>query len=158
MKKLVTLAVAATLLLGACGGGSSNGGSSDGGSSSADATKVAESIKTSVESVGKVVTVTEDNDPNNKIGRPNGYVSAAVIYDEALDCGEDLGVDCGATVEVWSSADAAKERSEYIQGLQESSPMLGSEYNYLDGATLLRVSGDVKPSVAKEYEAAFANG
>jgi len=104
-----------------------------------------------------VVTITEDNDPNNKIGRPNGYVSAAIIYDAGGEC-EDLGVDCGATIEVWPSAEAATERSEYIQGLQKDAPILGSEYNYLDGAALLRVSGDLKPSVAAEYESALSNG
>jgi hypothetical protein len=34
-----------------------------------------------VPSVRKVVTITEDNDPNCLIGRPNGYTDAAVIYD-----------------------------------------------------------------------------
>ena len=127
--------------------------------STQDGTAIAEALKADVGSVQKVVTITEDNDPNNKIGRPNGYVSAAVIYDSGVvDCGDDLGVDCGATVEVWPSADAAKERSEYIQGLQKNSPILGTEYNYLNGAALLRVSGNIKPTVAEEYESAFSNG
>lgn len=37
-------------------------------------------IRRLVASVVKVVTITEDNDPNNKIGRPGGYTSAAVIF------------------------------------------------------------------------------
>ncbi len=36
--------------------------------------------------------------------------------------------------------------------------MLGSAYNYLNGAALLRVSGEIKPTVAAAYEAAFSNG
>lgn len=120
-----------------------------------NATAIAEGL--GVASIQKVVTVTEDNDPNDKIGRPNGYTSAAVIYDSTVaDCGDDLGVDCGATIEVFATPEAAKERSEYIQGLQKDAPMLGSEYNYLNGPALLRVSGDIKPTVAAEYEAAFA--
>ena len=32
-----------------------------------------------------------------------------------------------------------------------------TEYDYLDGSALLRVSGELKPSEAKEYEAAFSD-
>lgn len=123
----------------------------------ADATAIAQDLKNNIGSIQKIVTVTEDNDPNDKIGRPNGYVSAAVIYDSGADCGEDLGVDCGATVEVWPSADDAKARSDYIQGILKDAPILGSEYNYLEGAALLRVTGGIKPTVAKEYQDALAD-
>lgn len=119
-----------------------------------DGTALAQGLQASIPSITKIVTLNEDNDPNNKIGRPNGYISGAVIYDAGVEC-TDLGVDCGATVEVWPSAADAKARSEYIQGLQKDAPMLGSEYNYFNGAALLRVSGDIKPSVAATYQAAF---
>src|SRR5689334_14931937 len=46
-----------------------------------DATAVAKRVKAGVSSVTKLVTITEDNDPNDKIGRPGGYVSAATMYD-----------------------------------------------------------------------------
>lgn len=146
--------------IGACSSGGSSGTSAPTGdsSSSANASSIARDLEASVGSVTKVIEVTEDNDPNDLIGRPNGYLSGAVIFDSGVDCGVDLGVDCGATIEVWPSADQAKSRSEYIQGLQRASPLLGSEYDYLDGAVLLRVTGDLKPTVAKKYEAAFLNG
>ena len=51
-----------------------------------DATAWAKQV--SIDSTKKVVTVTEDNDPNNLIGRPNGYVSAAVLYDSGVECTE----------------------------------------------------------------------
>jgi hypothetical protein len=103
----------------------------------------------------QVVEITEDNDPNDLIGRPNGYVKAAVIYDPRIPECDNPEVSCGATVEVFADESAAKRRSDYIQGLMEEAPILGSEYHYLDGATLLRVSGDLDPSAAEEYEAAF---
>ena len=63
----------------------------------------------------------------------------------------------GATVEVWADAAQAKQRSEFITtALTAANGVLGEEYHYLDGAALLRVAGAVKPSVAKQYEAAFA--
>ncbi len=119
-----------------------------------DATAVAEQNKQTTTT--KVVTITEDNDPNNLIGRPNGYVSAAVLYDSNATCTE-LGVSCGATVEVWSDAAAAKARSEYIQAILKDAPVLGSELHTLNGAVLLRVDGkQLKPSQAKAYADALS--
>ncbi|WP_270888939.1 hypothetical protein [Pedococcus sp. 5OH_020] len=103
----------------------------------------------------KLVTITEDNDPNNKIGRPGGYVSAATLYDSGASCTE-LGVECGATVEVWPDEAGARSRSKFIQdALKAANGALGEEYHYQHGAVLLRVYGDLKPSVAKKYEVAF---
>lgn len=117
------------------------------------AASVAETIAASVDV--RTVTITEDNDPNDLIGRPNGYVAAVVLKDgRVADCGSDLGVDCGATLEEWPDAAAAKKRSDYIQDILAGSSMLGSEYHYFVGAVLVRVTGELKPSQAAEYEAA----
>jgi hypothetical protein len=121
----------------------------------ANATAVAAGIKTTVLSVSKVVTITENNDPNNLIGRPTGYSAAAVLYDARTKCSDGLGTDCGAAVEQWSTAADAKSRAAYIEKLQKASPMLGTEYHSEEGPFLLRVSGALKPSQAKAYVAAF---
>lgn len=103
----------------------------------------------------EAITIDEDNDPNDLIGRPNGYDAAVVLKDPRVeDCGSDLGVDCGATIEQWADADAAEDRSEYIKSLQEGSSLFGSEYHYLVGNVLVRVTGELKPSEADEYESA----
>ena len=118
-------------------------------SAALDATATAKQVKQPTTT--KVVTITEDNDPNNLIGRPNGYVSAAVIYDSNAACTE-IGVSCGATVEVWPDEASAKARSDYIQAILKDAPMLGSEFHTLEGAVLLRVDGNqLKPSQAKAY-------
>lgn len=134
-----------------CGG---DGGDDREVAEDATARSVAEQIESEVDSVTEVVGITEDNDPNDLIGRPNGYEAAAVIYDDRVEC-DELGVECGATVEQWEDTDAAQDRSEYIQRILEDAPILGSEYHYLDGPFLVRVWGDLKPSEADEYEAAF---
>jgi len=106
--------------------------------------------------VTKVVAITEDNDPNDKIGRPGGYVSAATVYDSGAECTE-LGAECGATVEVWPNSDEASQRSMFIlDTLKSADGVLGEEYHYRHGPVLLRVTGAIKPSVARQYEAAFA--
>ena len=121
-----------------------------------DATALAGPLKAGLASVTKIVTITEDNDPNDDIGRPGGYTSAAVIYDKNVKCeGKDVVVGCGAKIEVFESAAAAKARAAYIQGLMKSMPILGKEYDYLRGVALLRIAGEVKPSLAKQYNAAF---
>ena len=58
-------------------------------------------------------------------------------------------------VEVWPTAADAQRRSDYIQGILKDSPVLGTEYDTLNGAALLRIDGKVKPSVAKNYAAKF---
>ncbi|MFG1912582.1 hypothetical protein [Kribbella sp. NPDC048928] len=98
--------------------------------------------------------ITEDNDPNKLVGRPNGYSDAAVLYDKGTDC-TDLGVDCGATVEIWPTTEDAKRRAAYIQNLLKDAPALGTEYDYVNAGALLRVAGALKPSTAKAYAGAF---
>lgn len=121
----------------------------------ADADAAAKDIQSSAKHVTKIVKITEDNDPNKLIGRSNGYVSAAVIYDSRTSCSDGLGADCGAMVEQWGSHADAQQRSDYIQKILKASPVLGSEYDTVQGSFLLRVAGDLKPSQAKTYASLF---
>ncbi|MFF5084637.1 hypothetical protein ACFY36_47000 [Actinoplanes sp. NPDC000266] len=125
----------------------------------ATASAIVEKLKASGLGLTRVVVQNEDTDPNNLLGRPNGYVSRASGDlpggDEAADQGS---VDRGLVVEVFETAALAQRRSDYIQGLQKDSPILGSEWHYrtADGSGLVRVSGHVKPSLAKKVQAAVA--
>lgn len=118
---------------------------------------VAAKIRAGVPTVTKTLQITEDNDANKLIGRPNGYTDAVVLYDSAGACDGEPGVACGATIEVWKTAKAAEARKTYIQGIYEASPALGSEYNYVKGNVILRVSGSLKPSQAAPYETVFSH-
>ncbi|WP_156479385.1 hypothetical protein [Gordonia sp. QH-12] len=119
------------------------------------ARSVAERVQTAVPEAMSLVDLTEDNDANNLLGRPNGYSQATVIVDKRAECDDSPGVDCGAVVELWPSEEAANKRKDYIQSILTDSPMLGSEYDTVRGPMILRVSGDLKPSQAKVYEQAF---
>lgn len=123
-------------------------------SATQSARRYAAMTKAAVPTVTKAVQITEDNDPNSEIGRPNGYTDAAVLYDLTVSCTE-LGVDCGATIEIWPTSKEARARAVYIQGILKDAPVLGAEYDYLNGPVLLRVAGDIKPSKAKAYGLAF---
>lgn len=122
----------------------------------ATARSVAESIRGTIPEAVELIQVTEDNDPNNLIGRPNGYVAASVLVDSRLPRCETPGADCGAMIEQWPDQAAAQRRADYIQAMLREMPMLGQEWNTVKGALLLRVAGELKPSEAKAYESAFA--
>lgn len=141
---------ALALALTACGGGSD-----DGSDSSASAHATAEAIQAKVDSVTKIEDLTEATDGNDLLGRPNGYSAATVLTDSRAGCLNGPGIDCGAVVEQWPDEDAAQKRADYIQGILENAPSLGSEYDYVSGGLLLRVSGSLSKSEAEEYEAAF---
>jgi serine/threonine-protein kinase len=122
----------------------------------ATALSVAKSIRATIPEAAELIEITEDNDPNNLIGRPNGYFAASVLVDSRLPRCETPGADCGAMIEQWPDQAAAQRRADYIQSMLKSMPMLGQEWNTVKGGLLLRVAGDLKPSEAKAYETAFA--
>jgi len=122
------------------------------------AESAAAAIKAAVPEISQLITLTEANDSNNLLGRPGGYTAAVVLVDPRsaglCDLGKP-GADCGATVEQWPDAEAAQKRADYIKQIRASSPALGTEWTIVKGNLVLRVTGDLTPSVEKAYEAAF---
>ncbi|MEW2142710.1 hypothetical protein AB0869_07810 [Micromonospora vinacea] len=101
----------------------------------------------------------EDTDPNNLLGRPNGYLSRASADLPGGDKGADkYDSGRGLAIEVFPTAEDADRRAKYIQELMKTMPILGTEYHYRadSGRVLIRVSGKVKPTLAKKVEAAAA--
>jgi hypothetical protein len=99
----------------------------------------------------------ENTDPNNLIGRPNGYTSRASFDVPGGDPdAEKYDTSRGGVIEVFGDAAAAKIRADYIANLQKASPILGTEYHYLRGSVLVRISGKVKPSVAAGFQTTVA--
>ena len=90
-----------TLIVTGCG----SGGGDCGGE---DASAIAGGIQSQVDSVTKTVEITEDNDPNDLIGRPGGYKQAVSIYDSRATCDSELDITCGAKVEVFATDAAAR--------------------------------------------------
>jgi hypothetical protein len=105
--------------------------------------------------MGKITVWTAVTDENHLLGRPGGYTSAATIMDKRISCTDptDPGTDCGATVEVFATPDQALARSQYIQSLMGG--IFGTEYHYLAGTALLRVTGTLTPDVAMQYDTKF---
>jgi hypothetical protein len=62
-------------------------------------------------------------------------------------------VEHGGSVGVFPDEAGAKARTDFIQTIAKSMPMVGG-YDYLAGPVLVRVSRLLTPDQAKEYEAA----
>lgn len=116
---------------------------------------VADEMKAAIPQVTKIVEINQTNDSNHLLGRPNGYNAATVLIDSRGACAGAPGVDCGATIEQWGSDADAISRKNYIQRILTASPALGSEYDYLKGPMLLRVTGRLTPAQAGAYNQAF---
>lgn len=162
MRRIVVSIVANGFLLAGCSSSAeSSATATSAPSPSIEAVKLvtagdyASALKDAIPSVTKVTVINENNDPNNLIGRPNGYTSAATLFDKRVS-GRELGVDNGASIEVFATPAAAKQRFDYIDGIQKSMSMI-HDYMILSGNVLVRVSGDLKPSQYKAYETALVN-
>jgi serine/threonine-protein kinase len=124
---------------------------------SSTAEEIVSELASKIASAEPSVSFTADTDPNNLLGRPNGYTSKASFTDSRIEPDDILGaepgsVDAGGSVEVFASADAAAARQRYIQQVQTTAPFVGTEYSYLDGTALVRVSGKLTPDQAADYE------
>ncbi len=167
MRVIAATTLAVVMTLSACGSDEPASSPSSGeptatqtetqGAEAKSATEIGNALMAEIPEISNVVTITEDNDPNDKIGRPGGYIDGAVMYDSRAEpLGEEPGVDQGAFLEVWPDEAAAAARATFIQDtLQGSGGVLGTEYHYQHEGYLLRVTGKITPSEAKAYESAF---
>ncbi len=90
-------------------------------------------------------------DPNGKLGRPGYYISKADFADSRVEqVGEYL---CGGTLETFSSEADCKNRTAYLNRLND--PSLGflalNQYVYSYKKVLFRVEYDLTPEQAEEY-------
>lgn len=115
--------------------------------------QIAQAMRPKIPQVATMVVWTESNDPNNLMGRPFQYTSAASLYDERVAPGE-TGVDAGATIEVFVVDYDAQNRADYIASLKQGG-LMGTEYQTLIGNALLRVTGTLTPTANEAYVAAF---
>lgn len=168
-----TTTLTATMLLAAAltACGSSGGGSSDstptghaGQSTKAGPAKDAAAawavIHAAVPTSRYSMTITAANDDNHLLGRPGQYTSAVKFADTRVNKsdaeGSDKGdVDWGGGVECFADHGDAQNRADYIGAIVKKLPML-SEYDYLAGRCLVRVSHYLTPDQAADYKNAAA--
>lgn len=101
--------------------------------------------------IGDVIVYDETTDPNNKLGRPNQYISKASFADSRLAQEDYDGADpVGGTVEVFNNSADAKTRYDYIYSVAHGT--MFEQYMYLFNNVLLRLDFELTPTQASEYE------
>ncbi|MFE2142173.1 hypothetical protein ACFXA3_10540 [Streptomyces sp. NPDC059456] len=126
----------------------------------ADAAGAFAVLSAAVPSVKFGGTVTAENDPNHFLGRPHQYSSKVTFTDGRIPADQTEGhqpgdVELGGSIEVFPNAADAQARHDYIQTVTKGMPAL-TEYDYLHGQTLVRVSRLLTPAQAADYEKAAA--
>jgi hypothetical protein len=107
-----------------------------------------------------VTTIYDENtDPNNLLGRPGGYSSKAAFQDARVPA-DKYGSEAddpnrGGSVEVFAAQKDAVTRARDVQGKLKTFG-LGTEYDYVVGGVLVRVTGTVAPTQAASYQIALA--
>lgn len=167
MHAITTLTAAALLALTACGSDNADSETPDTkqpNTATADGTRAAESlnaenvIKSLAESIGDAqpaTVYTAASDPNNLLGRPGGYTSKADWTDKRAKPKLDDEVQNGGSVEVYADPADAEERATFVADTLDKMKIFGTEYHYLKGGILLRVSGALTPEQAAEYKKAL---
>lgn len=113
------------------------------------------SLKEKISTVGTIVVFDEESDPNGNLGRPGNYIGKADFEDTRVESfGETLS---GGTIEVFSSKSDCNDRYKYLSNfLDADMGALGlNQYMYKYDFVIFRVSFDLTPEQASEYEAAM---
>jgi hypothetical protein len=165
----ILVAVVAALTLVGCGNAEkpatpAGGGSSTTavGSTEGSKLKTAEDVVNALKGaglpIGEVEVYNATTDPNHQLGRPNGYIAKANFHDTRFELIRDsenhIDTASGGSVEVFADAAGARARAEYLATVTKSIPAL-TEYDYVQGTTLLRISNVATPEQAAAYETAL---
>lgn len=125
-----------------------------------DASAVIAKLKAAKLPIGEVTVYTAASDPNHLLGRPGGYTSKAAFTDTRINPNDARdttpgSVDLGGSVEVFATSGDAAAREQYIRAVEKAAPIVGTEYDYVSGPVLLRVSQVLTPQQAEQYKAAL---
>lgn len=115
------------------------------------ATALAEKLAQSGLPLVDIVTVTQENDDNDMLGRPNGYTSKVYFKDSRhMDAG--LNPEEQNTIEIFANEDDATARREYIEKVVKEMPMF-NQYIIQSGTAVMRLDRALEPDQAAAYEA-----
>ncbi|HIT44538.1 MAG TPA: hypothetical protein IAC28_00395 [Candidatus Aphodovivens excrementavium] len=122
-------------------------------------TFVIERLQT-VEGVGDISAVTEDNDPNGQLGKGGGYTAtvyfSSPLVDQSLVYGDTIiekGTDGGGAIEVYATVEDANKRNDYLAGYDGG--ILSSGSHTVVGTVLVRTSNELTASQQDQLEAAI---
>jgi len=146
LKKLGIFTILAFVFLVGCGDSKTS-------TASLTASDYIDKLKEAGHPIGLVVDYTAETDPNELLGRPNQYTSKSNFADTTIEQLDPTDPD-GGSVEVFKTKKDAENRKKYIDNIGESMPML-TEYSYINGTALLRLSKSLTPDQAEKYKGTF---
>ena len=114
-------------------------------------------VKEEISTVGEIIVYDENTDPNENLGRPGNYICKADFEDIRVETfGDKLS---GGTVEGFSSKSDCNDRYNYLSKfLSADIGALGlNQYMYKYDLVIFRVTYDITPEEAKEYENVVSN-
>src|SRR5690606_39119827 len=105
--------------------------------------------------IGTSVEFTAATDPNGLLGEPGGYIEKITFRDTRIPPdGDGLSLDSGGTIEVFESNGDAEARKRRLD-TAAAGIRLGTEFSWVEGSVLLRVSPELEPEEARKYEDAL---
>lgn len=121
--------------------------------------ELANKIKEKNTNVGAIIVYDENTDPNKILGRPNEYISKVSFQDKRVNqYGETKfsteNAPRGGIIETFASETDTQRRKKYLETLTANIGAL-SQYMYVKGTYILRLTTDLTPTQAKEYEEMF---
>lgn len=94
---------------------------------------------------------TAETDPNALLGRPFQYTGKLNFRDTRIQpILDDFSTTNGGTIEVFGTPEDAQARHDYVMSVIQGNPIL-TEYLYLEGTVLVRVSSTLTPDQAAPY-------
>ena len=112
-----------------------------------------------VETIEKMGAVTEDHDPNGKLGKQGGYIGCIFFRDSQVDQGKlsisgdredpiDVGTQGGGAIEIFGNVDEAEARNAYLANFDGT--ILESGSHYVFGTMVIRTSAELTASQQTE--------
>jgi hypothetical protein len=167
MSRTLVAVVAAALALASCADSENTPGPAVASSSATASTEAAKlttaedvvnALRNAGLPIGEVEVYDATTDPNKQIGRPNGYTAKANFHDTRFELtrtrDNQLDSSSGGSVEVFADHAAAQARAEYLATVTKGMAPL-TEYDYVQGTTVLRISNAATPEQAAAYENAL---
>lgn len=111
-----------------------------------------------VDLVKNIELVTEDNDPNNNLNKPQGYTADAYFSSTLINGGNtsgksiiDYGTNAGGSIEVYETVENAIKRNEYLSNFDGPGLLNPGSHSVL-GTIVIRTSSQLTASQQKDLE------
>ena len=117
-----------------------------------------EAVKTAIQQINtitEIAIVTEDNDPNNQLGKQGGYTGCLYFTDKnapQIEGGDVIknGTKGGGSIEIYANSKDAKKRDDYLATF-DGSPLASGSHTVV-GTLVVRTSSEFTASQQKALE------